>query len=291
MNAAPRESAVPAQKIQRVTFILLFAALCTLAAGGPALAGSITLQITAHTQYREGQVKLRLALVNRGDEAAKNLRAVGLGQAQGVRSGLLVLLPPGQKGQLELSWPVSDPEPGRHLVALRVEYQDLNGYPLSALAWGYYRVGQDLISPLRLTAQPLSLADSARAMLTVANPTDVPLSVRLKLFAPRELSASLEPAELQLPARGRAEVELKLKRLSGQIGSRYQLLVVLESRHGGLASFKPLLLPVSLVPQPPASSPPWWWWAGGGLILVLAAGLGWWLGRRRPRPKAKDEIA
>ncbi len=277
-----------AQNLKRFLIPFLFAMLCALAAAGSALAGSITLQVTVHSKYDAGQANLRVDLMNRGDEVAKNLKVVGLGRAQGARSGLLVLLPPGKKAQLKLSWPVSDPEPGRHLVALRVQYEDLNGYPLSALAWGYYRVGQDRTSPVRLAAQPLSLVENASAPLKVTNAGDTPLSARLEVFAPRELSATLRPAQVQLPGRGQAEVELELKRLAGQVGSRYQILVVARSKHSGRVSFSPLLLPVSLASPAPAIGPAWWWWPAGGLLLVLAAGLGWWLGRRRSNRPEKE---
>lgn len=262
---------------------LLLVVLCVLGLAGTAQAGTISLQITTRTMVRQGLLSLELSVLNRGDEAARNLQAEGLGPGQGVRSALVVLLPPGQKAGLRLSWPLPDRARGRHAVAVRVQYQDLNEYPFSALAWGYYWLGRDTASPLAVRAPAVQLAGSAEAALLLKNPLPRPLKVGVQVFAPQELSARAEPPALELPARGQGRVVVRLRNFSGLPGGRYQVLVLLGSRQEGLASVKAVPLMVSLVAEPGFWRRTRWWWALGALALLLAAGLGWWLARRRPR--------
>lgn len=227
--------------------LLVLALPCLPCLAGNVFAKTISLQITARTSYHDGRVKVELSLVNQGDEAAKNLGAVALGQGAGARSGLVAKLPPGQGAGLKLSWPLAGLAPGRHPVALRVDYEDAKGYPLSAMAWGYFWVRQDLACSLTASAPAVELEQNGQAVLALENPINLPVPVRVSVYASRELQAQPLPPELIVLAKGSAQVELKLKNLSGRAGSVYQVLVFLEVQYLDGVSFNPVLLPVKLL--------------------------------------------
>lgn len=189
---------------------------------------------------QEGLLQVRATVTNRGDEPAINLQAAALNLPGAAPSSPLEMLPPGQSADLTLSHAAAPRLPGRYAVLLRLDLQDLNQYPLSALGYAYYAAGNDQDSPLALRAEPLELRQQGRLGLRLTNPGQAPLKVTLRAFAPRELGMDPAPLEVDLPAGGERDLGLEITNLSGQPQAQYPVLIWtahdLEGRHSEMVN-------------------------------------------------------
>ena len=253
----------------RVVALVLWLAACLCAA--PAWAGRLVIQVSARAYLQAGRVQVVLTVVNRGDEAARDLQAHLLYPPVEAASRRLASLAAGGEEDLVLSWPAPAGPPGRYAAVVRVDFSDQNQYPFSTLAHALYALGRDRPSPLAVRAAPVRLeGTSATWALTASNPSPQPFQGGVHLFCPRELSLRPRHLSLHLPPRGRTVLTAELTNFSALSGASYPLVAVVEGRVAGRQVSAVVTGRVTLAPrQGFFRRTLGWWLAGAGLLTAL----------------------
>lgn len=231
------------------------------------LAGRLVIDLAAEARIEAGRLLIGLAVTNRGDEAALNLQAESL-LPEGGHSGLVKKLEAGQTIRLSFSLPVKDLPSGRHLAVVRVNFQDLNEYPFSALTQAAYHWQDDVSSPLIIEAKPLKLAGRGRLKILLRNPETQPAEVELRLFTPKELEAKPASLLVKLPGRGQANAEFELANFSGLAGADYPIVVVAEQMLADRHAAKAATVMVSLTGQESFFKRTFYYWLAAAAALA-----------------------
>ncbi len=247
--------------------------LAALAWPGSALAGRLVIQVEASAALRDGRLAMNLVVRNQGDEPAFSLQARALAPAGAVASRLVERLDPGRSLELALTWPALALAPGRHAAVARVDFADANDYPFSALAHAYFHQGRDQPSPLAARAETVELAGEGELGLVVRNPEPRPFRLEVLAYGPKELDLKPFRQELELAARGQAELAFAVGNFSGLPGAVYPVLVVLNSQVRGLHTAKVVETRVRLRAEANLFSRYLWLWLAllAGLAALLVA--------------------
>ncbi|MCB2227305.1 MAG: hypothetical protein KQH53_11565 [Desulfarculaceae bacterium] len=261
-----------------ITFCL--ALLAALFWAAPARA-NIKLSITVRPALQGSALTVRIGVVNQGNEAAKRLGyAVYLGETVARAQGAADL-PPGGRDQAELTLPFSPTLPGGYGVGVRVDYHDINGYPLSAVSWGLFKNQTLAIAPRLLRGRPGNPWPGKPPAFELHNPLDSPLEVTLRVLAPAEFVPDRLTRTLTLGPRQEVRVPLELENRAALVGSTYPLAGLVSYVHQGKHHIGAAqsLLSVGLLSDPLYAWRPWLW-ALAGLLLAALLALAW-VRRRR----------
>jgi hypothetical protein len=239
----------------------------------PAQAGQVVMEISVTAQAVQGGAELAVRVSNQGDDTATNLQMVALHPPGGPPSGLVESLHPGQSMELGLNVALSPGPPGRYAVPLRLDFQDLNQFPFSALAHAYFWRGQDRASPLAVQAKPLEMDFRGTLEVTLVNTEERPIDVSWQVFAPRELGVDSARRETQLAARSAQALSLEVTSLTAQLEAEYPLLIWTGYELDGHRLEKIVEARVRLVRQENFFRRTLGWWLA--LAVLLAAWVTW----------------
>ncbi|MCB2191212.1 MAG: tetratricopeptide repeat protein [Deltaproteobacteria bacterium] len=268
-------------KIPALAFLLLLWAV-------PALAGSISLRVSVTPRLHQGELTLKVVVLNRGLEAAHHLRVSALAGGTTTRAQGPAVLESGQKSTIALAAPFSPTLPGTYGALVRVNYTDQNNYPLSALSWGVF-------SHQKAAAADISVKGRAGAPLpgkppafVLRNPGKTPRRVSLVIMAPGEMTPRLLRRELVLQPGQSRTVEAALSNRGALDDSTYPVVALASYQEKGLqhTTAAVALLKVSTPPDILYTWRPWLW-ALAGLLAALLLAL--WLRSLGKEPTAEPK--
>lgn len=263
----------------RLAIAFCLALLAALLWAAPAGA-SIKPSLTVRPVLKGSVLTVRVGVANQGDEEAKRLSyAVYLGQAVARAQGA-ASLPPGGRDQAELALPFSPSLPGGYGVGVRVDYHDINGYPLSAVSWGLFKNQTLAIAPRLLRGRPGNPWPGQPPVFELHNPLDSPLEVTLRILAPAEFVPDRLTRTLTLGPRQVRRVPVELENRAALVSSTYPLAGLVSYVHQGKHHIGAAqsLLSVGLLADPLYAWRPWLW-SLAGLLLAAMLALAW--SRRR----------
>lgn len=271
--------------LARRLILPLLALLGCLALAPAALAGSITLRISLRVSLAGDQLTARINVANQGPEAAHRLRYnIFLGQRTAQAEGA-PLLAAGASDQREITLPFSEQTPGSYGLGARVDYQDAQGYPLSAVAWGLFARERFAAPRLALVGRAGHPWPGQPPAYVLKNPLESPLEVRLSVLVPAEFSPGRLERTLRLAPGQEAAVPLEISNRAALPGSTYPLAGLASYLYNGThyTAAAQTLLTVGALSDPLYAWRPWLW-ALAALLLGLILGLAWRARRRGGRP-------
>ncbi|MBI5522751.1 MAG: hypothetical protein HY910_08995 [Desulfarculus sp.] len=226
--------------------------------------------MACQTQLRgDGSLEVKTKATNRGDEPATNLQAVVLNLPGAIPSHTHEVLPDGQSIELAATAPAAQASPGRYAAIVRLELQDLNQFPLSAMGYAYYYLGRDWASPLVVQAQPFKLEGAGQLDLLMTNTEQKDIEAVVRVFYPRELRGDQGPLTVRIPAQQSRDLSVGIAKLTGQDNAVYPVLVLAAYELDGLHTEKVTEVKVTLAAQDNVFQRTMPWWLAG--LAALAA--------------------
>jgi hypothetical protein len=262
----------------RVTAALGLAALL---AAPPALAGSITINMSAAVSHAEGALTVVLNVSNTGDEAARSVVPILRFRDEEARGTRRDALAPNEKLDATLTIPVGTLGPGRYPYRVAVDYTDANQYPFQALHVGLLIIGDP--SPAKIAVTDIvvpELSRSTSVRMKVKNLAGVARTATVTLFTPDDIEATEPSRSIELAAWAEAPVRIDLTNRTALAGSRYPLFVAAEyddeAGHQAVIaqSIVAIISPRAFVSQ-------WLWWIVGGLVVGWLLLIAWRMVARR----------
>jgi hypothetical protein len=228
----------------------LFSALSCVAmmlTTGPAHANSITLDVDASSRYSKGSVRLKMVTINKGTEAADDIRVeVFLGDVH-VESDTLARLDINEDHEWFLELGAPPQPPGIHTIVIRIHYTDTFGHPVSGLHTTQVFTGD--VSPGEAFEADLEwteMKESGSVTLSLSSQGDVAQEIACRLVLPVELQCAEPSISLSLAPRGQASHAFSLRNTTALRGSRYRIYAIMDfvkdGRHHSIQ--KPALLTI-----------------------------------------------
>jgi hypothetical protein len=237
---------------------------------------SIVLQIQVQAALSGDSLSVRITTTNKGNEAAHRLQYhFFLGDKKYQIHGKNILSAE-SSAQQDLTLPFTAPLPGGYGLAVRLHYEDPNGYPLSAVSWGLFANKRLAIDPLLLRSRSGNSWPGEPPAFLLHNSLDRAVQVKLKVLNPSEFLPNHLERNLNLAPRQKISIPLELSNRAALSGSTYPLIGLASYVHQGVhhIAAAQALLRVNLVGDPLYT---WrhWLWGLAVLILGLILGLAW----------------
>jgi hypothetical protein len=202
-----------------------------LAAEG--LAAEVRLDVSGDIKAVEDGLEVRVDLTNRGDGEAAEVAVQGELLGKWDEGRVDAGIPPGGKAAVSLRFPVEVTRPGVHPVVLRLEYQTRpTPGVVSQRAYLLLSLGANPPPAVRVAAAEMRLHDRDLLKVRLESADGAEHRARLRVLTPRGLNAESPEAEVTVPARGEAVVEVPVRRGSVPRPSRQGLLLVAGTADG-----------------------------------------------------------
>lgn len=205
------------------------AVLASILVSGPAVAGNISLQLSATTRVQDGQLAVQLSVRNTGDEAAHSLTPTLHFRDRSAQGAVRPLLRPNESLETELTLAAGDLGTGRWPYRIMVAYADANAYPLNALHVGLALVGTappGKLGVLDVAADPLATTGPMR--LRLKNLSKEPRRVAVNVYLPEGIELLEAVPAVELAAWEERTVTTRVVNRTGLPGSRYAVFVSAE---------------------------------------------------------------
>ncbi len=268
----------------RLTISALLSLMLLLLWASPVLAGKISLRVAVTPQLGQGRLAVRVAVKNRGGEAAHHLRASFLAHGVAAQTKGPAQLPPGQSAVLLLEAPFAPALPGTYGVLVRVDYTDENQYPLSAVSWGIFSRPPAAASRVSLQGRAGGPLPGPPPAFVLKNPGPQARRVRLAIMAPAEMAPRLIQREVALAPGQEQRVAVELSNRGALEDSLYPVVALASYQEDGRqhTTAGVALLQVT-APSDPLAAWRVWLWGLAGLLAALLLAL-WLRERGRPLP-------
>lgn len=270
-----------------VAFSQLFVfALLACLAHSPARAGLITLKVSATATVHGQQLDTNVSVTNQGDESAANVQVHVDFQGRRQSSPSLPSLGVQKNHTAAFSMPAAGLAPGRHSLAIIVDYTDTNGYPFTALSFADFIFGEDSPPRIHATMKAVELGREADLDLRLKNLDATPRELKLRLILPKEISAAQTENRIALGGSSEQTVRFQLRNFSALEASTYQIFVLIEYDEKGKHSsrFTPGTVKIVAAKDNIFASYRAPLLAGVGLLVILFVGLQIY-SRLRKRPQ------
>lgn len=199
----------------------------------------------------EDGLEVRVDLTNRGDAHAAGVFVQGELLGDWEEGRLDAGIPPGGKASVSLRFEVEVTRPGVHPVVLRLEYQPQPGpEAVSQRAYLLVSLGANPPPAVKVSAAQLRLRDRDSLKVRLESADGAEHKVRLRVLTPKGLNAESPEADVSVPARGEATVEVPVLRGSVPRPSRQGLLVVAGSTDGEQETTAVATTVVDVAPDP-----------------------------------------
>ncbi|MDA0991479.1 MAG: hypothetical protein O3A51_12100 [Verrucomicrobia bacterium] len=190
-----------------------------------------TLSMDVRTVATESN--LFVHVVNRGDEAAKNVSARLECFGHTISGPVIETMEPNQPRVLPVNIPTSGFN-GTYPAIVLLGFEDLNGYPFSSVSVTTIRSPDAQTSPLMAVFDPVKVRGRTEVPLRIRNEADYPVTANYRVIVPRELIIENGEGTVVVPARGQAQIAVTIENFSAMNGSSYAVQAILEHDRDGL---------------------------------------------------------
>ncbi|MCX6819497.1 MAG: hypothetical protein NT129_05890 [Candidatus Aenigmarchaeota archaeon] len=198
-----------------------------------ALAGSISITVTATTSVFEDNGVVNITLQNNGDEAAEDVR-VSLLLPEDFTSDMVVIgrLFPGVPWSGAIFVNTTDNLlPGAYPAVILTQYRDANGYPFSSVSKNsivYKEISSSDVSGMINDNKKVELYDNVNIFITLLNQGNSAIDAKVRLYLPREIKAEEYEKNISLDAKGKKDINFKISNFGALSGSSYFVLSAIE---------------------------------------------------------------
>jgi len=199
----------------------------------PLRAEVISMMISATCTGTPQGVIVEVTAVNKGDEAAFDLKAAARCREVEAVSAAEPKLRPGQSFTARLPISPKLELPGAYLVEVWVDFQDRNGQPFSALSHTSFAFKEGVNPEVFAEPEQVELRRRGRVSFRLTNKSRAARQVKLRLVSPRELKAEPEEQELRIESGQTRAATFSLENLSAQDRAGYPVLGFLEYEADG----------------------------------------------------------
>lgn len=191
-------------------------------------AGYITIKTETALTVDRTDLKVRVNVVNEGDESAFNVQ-INVNENQRTQSSpIKQILPVKENYDFEATCNLARSKHGRYPLTIHVDYTDANQYPFTALTVTQYSFGSDTVSRIFGSADNIRLTGQATLPLKLKNMDETSREVQVSLVVPKELSVQEKTRKVAIQPRSEVDSVFQLSNFSALPGSRYQAFFALE---------------------------------------------------------------
>ena len=206
----------------------------TLWLGNAALASYISLNTTLRSKAENNNLKVSVAVTNKGDESAFNVQAEFTVNGKNILASKMAELPVGGNYKVEENFKLSLAKPGTYPLTLVMHYTDANQYPFSALTGQTFAYKTEAVSPIFGQLKSTSFSKEGQLKLVLKNSGDAEIKTNTYLVAPRELTVAEKALSLAIAPKAEQSGSFAVKKFSALSGSTYQVFAISEFEDQGL---------------------------------------------------------
>ena len=194
--------------------------------------GGARLDVVGAVDSSQGTLDVRVDLTNHGDEKAAPLSVEGelFGRRDSVR--LEKGIGPGETRSVLLRFPLDFPRPGRHALALLIEYTQAAAVAVSQRAYLLLALGADPAPAVRLSVGDAFLESMGALAVRLESADGGTHSVRLRVLTPKTLRADVPDRDVGVPARGTVSAPVRIFRGTAPWGTEQGVVVVAGASDG-----------------------------------------------------------
>ena len=252
---------------------------CSLAAAllmaGTARAGTLSMDVRCVVQGSN----LLVHVVNRGDEAAKNVSAKIEFMGAEVVSPAIETMEPNQPRVIPARMPMETLR-GAYPAVVTLGFEDLNGYPFSSVSPVIVRSDDARQSALLAVFDVSTIRGQTEVPVRVHNESDQAINARYRILTPRELVTQGAEGTIVVPPHASERVTALVENFSAMPGSQYGMHAILEYEQDGLHYTTTAGTSVQVFPEGAAKTVSFWVVVAAVAVVLVAIVL---IQRRRTR--------
>jgi hypothetical protein len=191
----------------------------------------ITIETQATANIEDDHARIRVAVVNKGDEPAYNIKISTDISGQVKATPLKEILKPNEPYEEELTTTIEFKKTGRYPVIVMVDYTDQNQYPFTALSVVYLNYRESVVSRMVGQVEAAPLADRGKVKIKVKNLEQAEEKVEIRLVVPKELSSPKPKQEVTVKPGVEETIVFDITNISALPGSSYQIYAILGYEH------------------------------------------------------------
>lgn len=210
---------------------VISALIFVLCASQIAMAGSISITVTARPSEIEDSCLVNMSLQNKGDEAAEDVRVSLLLPdgfvSEGINIGRLI---PGVlwNGSITVNR-TGSLLPGLYPAIILTQYKDANYYQFSSVSKNNLIYKENPYSDISSgTIKNMAISDEGILVVPIRNLGNSTRDVKIRLYLPMEIAADEYEKEISLGGRDVKDVVFKLSNLGALSGSSYFVVAAIE---------------------------------------------------------------
>jgi hypothetical protein len=212
----------------KVIFFLTAALFLSVYSVTAVTAGYITIKTETGLTVDHTDLKVKVNVVNEGDESAFNVQ-INVNENQRTQSSpIKQILPVKENYDFETTYNLARSKHGRYPLSINVDYTDANQYPFTALTVTHYSFGSDTVSKIFGSASDIKLTGHAALPLKLKNIDEISKEVQVSLIVPKELSIQEKIRKVSIQPRSEVNTIFNLNNFSALPGSSYQVFFILE---------------------------------------------------------------
>ena len=194
-----------------------------------ASASYISLNTTLSSKVEGKTLKVKISVVNKGDESAYNVQAELRVKGKEILAEKKTELPVNGTYQAEKSISLPLLKPGAYPLILVMHYTDANQYPFSALTGQTFVYQKEAVSPIFGRLKPATFSKEGTLKLALKNLSNTEVKAKTYLVAPRELTVEEKISAVTLAPKSEESSSFIVKNFSALAGSTYQVFAVSEA--------------------------------------------------------------
>ncbi len=210
--------------------VLLFIQVFSLFTAVPQMsyAGFITIETKTTASVSGKDIKISVAINNKGDESAHNVRIDLILLSKHYYGKIKDSLRANEKYEEEFAPTIELQKPGSYPFIVSVVYNDANLYPFNALSTGYLDYQESVASKISGKIAGISLSDKNTGAVIISNSDRVQRDISYELDVSKELIIEPTRGTIAVGPGRRGVIPFTVKNISALPGSTYAVFALLE---------------------------------------------------------------
>lgn len=250
--------------------------------GIASFAGEISLTSSLTCEFVDPEIKAKLILVNKGDEAAYQVYVKFEMQDKQWQSKVYSRLEYDQILEIELTEVLETMKAGIYPFIAKIHFKDRAGYPMTTIVVTPFVYREYKSLKIFVEFPDTQVAQRKKGKIIFSNMDTEDLDLSIRILVPDELSVDPDQISFFLKARSKDKQKFTLKNFSAIAGASYPVWTITEYENEDWHFTHLSSGTIVVTPSVTIFKTYWWLWLGlAGLLLFVFVGVNI-LKRKRP---------
>ncbi|MDD4871197.1 MAG: hypothetical protein PHR77_11615 [Kiritimatiellae bacterium] len=194
------------------------------------LASRITLEMAASSSFSNDTVFVIVNITNKGDEQAHSLQIEASLGTNIVMSETKEIITTNETCHFTLNVGSAPQLPGIYRIAIKAHYEDINGYPATALITAPLITGdmENMAGSVVAKLSPAKIINSGKMIFHISTTSKKTLNTVITLVCPKELSFSPMQSNISLKPGTTNIIDISINNISAIEGSSYPITAIVD---------------------------------------------------------------